>query len=69
MAEIDNTAAQSNETTGPQSKKVTRRAVIKGVIAAGAVSSAGYMLRSSVVQAQNAPGSVERLIDFVTSTD
>ena len=62
MAEIDNTAAQSNETTGPQSKKVTRRAVIKGVIAAGAVSSAGYMLRSSVVQAQNAPGSVERLI-------
>lgn len=62
MAEIDNTAAQSNETTGPQSKKVTRRAVIKGVIAAGAVSSAGYVLRSSVVRAQNAPGSVERLI-------
>jgi aerobic-type carbon monoxide dehydrogenase small subunit (CoxS/CutS family) len=61
MADFDNTAAQSNETTGPQSK-VTRRAVIKGVIAAGAVSSAGYMLRSSVVQAQNAPGSVERLI-------
>jgi aerobic-type carbon monoxide dehydrogenase small subunit (CoxS/CutS family) len=63
MADFDNTAAQSNETTGPQSK-VTRRAVIKGVIAAGAVSSAGYMLRSSVVQAQNAPGSVERLITF-----
>jgi aerobic-type carbon monoxide dehydrogenase small subunit (CoxS/CutS family) len=61
MADFDNTAAQSNQTTGPQSK-VTRRAVIKGVIAAGAVSSAGYMLRSSVVQAQNAPGSVERLI-------
>ena len=61
MADFDNTAAQSNQTTGPQSK-VTRRAVIKGVIAAGAVSSAGYMLRSSVVQAQSAPGSVERLI-------
>jgi len=61
MADFDNTAAQSNQTTGPQSK-VTRRAVIKGVIAAGAVSSAGYMLRSSVVRAQNAPGSVERLI-------
>jgi aerobic-type carbon monoxide dehydrogenase small subunit (CoxS/CutS family) len=61
MADFDNTAAPNNESTGPQSK-VTRRAVIKGVIAAGAVSSAGYMLRSSVVQAQNAPGSVERLI-------
>jgi aerobic-type carbon monoxide dehydrogenase small subunit (CoxS/CutS family) len=61
MADFDETAAQSNGAAGPQSK-VTRRAVIKGVIAAGAVSSAGYMLRSSVVRAQNAPGSVERLI-------
>ena len=61
MADFDETAAQSIGTAGPQSK-VTRRAVIKGVIAAGAVSSAGYMLRSSVVRAQNAPGSVERLI-------
>ncbi|MGD1071432.1 MAG: (2Fe-2S)-binding protein [Bryobacteraceae bacterium] len=61
MAEFDNTATPGNETAGPQSK-VTRRAVIKGVIAAGAVSSAGYVLRSSVVRAQNAPGSVERLI-------
>src|ERR1700719_1754466 len=42
---------------------LTRRDVIKGVIAAGAVSSAGYMFRSAVVRAQvSAPGSVERLI-------
>src|SRR2546423_15185547 len=42
---------------------LSRRAVIKGVIAAGAVSSAGYMFRSSIVRAQvSAPGSVERLI-------
>src|ERR1700728_3156381 len=40
------------------------RDVIKGVIAAGAVSaSAGYMFRSAIVRAQtSAPGSVERLI-------
>jgi aerobic-type carbon monoxide dehydrogenase small subunit (CoxS/CutS family) len=55
MADIDNTES-------PQSK-VSRRSVIKGVIAAGAVSSAGYMFRSSIVRAQvSAPGSVERLI-------
>jgi aerobic-type carbon monoxide dehydrogenase small subunit (CoxS/CutS family) len=43
---------------------LTRRDVIKGVIAAGAVSSAGYMFRGSAVRAQtsSAPGSVERLI-------
>ena len=42
---------------------LSRRDVIKGVIAAGAVSSAGYLFRSSVVRAQvSAPGSVERLI-------
>jgi aerobic-type carbon monoxide dehydrogenase small subunit (CoxS/CutS family) len=42
---------------------VSRRALIKGVIAAGAVSSAAYMFRSASVQAQgSAPGSVERLI-------
>jgi aerobic-type carbon monoxide dehydrogenase small subunit (CoxS/CutS family) len=44
-------------------KVLSRRDVIKGVIAAGAVSSAGYMFRSSIVRAQvSAPGSVERLI-------
>src|SRR5580658_3522682 len=44
-------------------RNLTRRDVIKGVIAAGAVSSAGYMFRNSVVRAQvSAPGSVERMI-------
>ena len=46
-----------------KTKVLTRRDVIKGVIAAGAVSSAGYMFRGSSVRAQSsAPGSVERLI-------
>src|SRR6202140_5719354 len=55
MADIENTESTP--------KNLTRRDVIKGVIAAGAVSSAGYMFRSSVVRAQvSAPGSVERLI-------
>jgi aerobic-type carbon monoxide dehydrogenase small subunit (CoxS/CutS family) len=45
------------------SKGVSRRNVIKGVIAAGAVSSAGYLFRASSVLGQgSAPGSVERLI-------
>ena len=43
--------------------RVTRRNAIKGVIAAGAVSSAGYLFRTNTVMGQsNAPGSVERLI-------
>src|SRR5579863_1748121 len=48
----------------PTTFKPSRRDVIKGVIAAGAVSSsAGYMFRSAIVRAQgSAPGSVERLI-------
>ena len=42
---------------------VTRRNFIKGVIAAGAaVSSAGYLFRSTVLGQPSAPGSVERLI-------
>ena len=45
------------------STKVSRRTVIKGVIAAGAVSSAGYLFRTNTVYGQSsAPGSVERLI-------
>src|SRR5579884_3081110 len=41
----------------------SRRDVIKGVIAGGAVSSTGYLFRASSVRAQtSAPGSVERLI-------
>jgi aerobic-type carbon monoxide dehydrogenase small subunit (CoxS/CutS family) len=42
---------------------VSRRQMIKGVIAAGAVSSGAYLFRSSVVRAdQPAAGSVERLV-------
>jgi aerobic-type carbon monoxide dehydrogenase small subunit (CoxS/CutS family) len=42
---------------------LSRRDVIKGVIAAGTVSSAGYLFRTSMVRAaSSAAGSVERLI-------
>jgi len=42
---------------------LSRRDVIKGVIAAGTVSSAGYLFRASMVRAaSSAAGSVERLI-------
>jgi aerobic-type carbon monoxide dehydrogenase small subunit (CoxS/CutS family) len=45
------------------SKGLSRRDVIKGVIAAGTVSSAAYLFRTSVVRAQqSAAGSVERLV-------
>jgi len=45
-------------------KGYSRRDVIKGVIAAGAVSSAGYLFRGPIVRAAqgSAPGSVERLV-------
>src|SRR5438067_10176880 len=44
-------------------KGLSRRDVMKGVIAAGAVSSAAYLFRSSIVRAQqSAAGSVERLV-------
>jgi aerobic-type carbon monoxide dehydrogenase small subunit (CoxS/CutS family) len=44
-------------------KGFTRRDAIKGVIAAGAVSSAAYLFRTSVVRAQqSAAGAVERLV-------
>jgi len=47
---------------------LSRRDVIKGVIAAGAVSSAGYLFRGSTVRAQaSAPGSVERLITLTVN--
>ena len=42
---------------------ISRRDVIKGVIAAGAVSSTSYLFRASTLWAkESAPGSVERLI-------
>jgi aerobic-type carbon monoxide dehydrogenase small subunit (CoxS/CutS family) len=47
---------------------LSRRDVIKGVIAGGAVSSAGYLFRVSTVGAQtSAPGSVERLITLTVN--
>jgi len=49
--------------TAETPKGVSRRDLIKTVIATGAVSSAGYLFRTSVVRAQqSAAGSVERLI-------
>ena len=49
-------------------RTLSRRDVIKGVIAGGAVSSAGYLFRASVVGAQgSAPGSVERLITLTVN--
>jgi len=55
MAEIDNNESPK--------RPLTRRDLIKGVIAAGAVSGAGYLFRAHSVRAQaSAPGSVERLI-------
>ena len=49
--------------SGETPMALSRRDVIKGVIAAGAVSSAGYLFRVSSVRAQqSAPGSVERLV-------
>src|ERR1700726_2073586 len=47
---------------------VSRRELIKGVIAAGAVSSASYLFRAPSVWAQaSAPGTVERLITLTVN--
>ncbi len=48
----------------PQTRpSLSRRDLIKGVIAAGAVSSTGYLFRGSIAQVfAQAPGSVERLL-------
>jgi aerobic-type carbon monoxide dehydrogenase small subunit (CoxS/CutS family) len=47
----------------PTSNKISRREVIKGVIAAGAVSSTSYLFRVSNAWAEtSAPGAVDRLI-------
>ncbi len=47
---------------------VSRRDLIKGVIAAGAVSSGAYLFRSSIVRAdQAAAGSVERLVTLTVN--
>ncbi len=50
------------------SKRITRRAFIKGVIAAGAVSWAGSLFRGPAVAGQKAtPGAVERLITLTVN--
>src|SRR5437588_8136355 len=47
---------------------VSRRDLIKGVIAAGAVSSASYLFRTSAVWSQtSAPGAVERLVTLTVN--
>jgi aerobic-type carbon monoxide dehydrogenase small subunit (CoxS/CutS family) len=47
----------------PIDTRVTRRNAIKTAVAAGAVSSAGYLFRTNIVHGQSsAPGSVDRLI-------
>ena len=58
------TNQQDDSTVGVIPSDVSRRNFIKGVIAAGAaVSSAGYLFRTTTVHGQaSAPGSVERLI-------
>ena len=56
---------EDKDETADIPKNVSRRNFIKGVIASGAaVSTAGYLWRSSAVHGQqpSAPGSVERLI-------
>jgi carbon-monoxide dehydrogenase small subunit/xanthine dehydrogenase YagT iron-sulfur-binding subunit len=47
---------------GPTPGGLSRRDIIKGVIAGGAVSSTGYLLRGPIARAFAAPGSVERLL-------
>jgi aerobic-type carbon monoxide dehydrogenase small subunit (CoxS/CutS family) len=47
---------------------VSRRDMIKGVIAAGAVSSASYLFRAPTLWAQaSAPGAVERLVTLTVN--
>src|ERR1700720_4815818 len=47
---------------------VSRRELIKGVIAAGAVSSASYLFRAPSLWAQeSAPGAVERLVTLTVN--
>jgi aerobic-type carbon monoxide dehydrogenase small subunit (CoxS/CutS family) len=53
----------SNASANGTPNGVSRRALIKGVIAAGAVSSAAYLFRTNVVGAQQtAAGAVERMV-------
>lgn len=59
--------AETNHTEDTP-KGLSRRDLIKGVIAAGAVSSGAYLFRSSVVRAQqSAAGSVDRLLTLTVN--
>jgi aerobic-type carbon monoxide dehydrogenase small subunit (CoxS/CutS family) len=52
----------------PAPMLVSRRELIKGVIAAGAVSSASYLFRAQNLWAQaSAPGAVERLVTLTVN--
>src|SRR5579864_3461118 len=54
--------------TGAAQQGYSRRDLIKGVIAAGAVSSGAYLFRSVAVRAQqSSPGSVERLLTLTVN--
>ena len=64
--EVTHKMAEINNSETP--KTLSRRDLIKGVIAAGAVSSAGYMFRVATVRAQpSAAGSVERLVTLTVN--
>src|SRR5690242_17647391 len=60
-----------NETASPGNSTplvVSRRDLIKSVIAAGAVSSASYLFRANTLLAQtSAPGAVERLVTLTVN--
>ena len=61
----DHDVAEPSCSTSETSNKISRRDVIKSVIATGVVSSTSYLFRVSKVWAQaSAPGAVERLITF-----
>src|SRR5580658_4156258 len=60
--------SRADQTGDETPRGVSRRELIKGVIAAGAVSSGAYLFRSSVVRAdQAAAGSVERLVTLTVN--
>ncbi len=59
-----------NEQTGSSTStpQLSRRDLIKGVIAAGAVSSASYLFRAPSLWAQaSSPGAVERLLTLTVN--
>jgi len=65
MADINHTEETQQEDTP---KGLSRRDMIKGVIAAGAVSSSAYLFRTTQVRAQQqAAGSAERLVTLTVN--